>query len=166
MKKIVSVLLVAVLMFHVGCASIIHGGREPLALNSQPSGAEVVVVDDRGTEVYRGQTPASVSLKPGRSYFKKVKYAITFTKPGLAPVTVHTDSKIVGWYWANFAIGGVSGFFIVDPLTGDMYTFKRKTVNVDLAQPQSSLTPPEMQLRIISLDDVPAHARDRLVKVN
>ncbi len=37
-----------------------------------------------------------------------------------------------GWYWGNFAIGGLIGFLIVDPLTGAMYRIKDEEVSCQM----------------------------------
>jgi hypothetical protein len=166
MRTIITVVSLIALVFGSGCASIVHGGRERVALNSEPADAEVVVVDEQGVEVFRGLTPATVKLKPGKAYFKQKFYTITFAKPGYSPVTVKTDSRIVGWYWANFAIGGLIGFLAVDPVTGDMYTIKPKDISVTLPPQTSSIEPDTIDLRVVDVRDVPASLRHRLVRIN
>ena len=60
------------------------------------------------------------TAKPG--YFKPENYQIKASKDGYATQYTPIDSHISNWYWfGNLVFGGLIGWFIVDPLTGDMY---------------------------------------------
>ena len=50
------------------------------------------------------------------------KYEILASKDGFKTQSSIIDWHVSGWYYAgNLVIGGLIGYLIVDPLTGDMY---------------------------------------------
>ena len=105
----------------MSCASIVGRSRYAVPLNSDPSEANVRVVNEIGQEVFNGKTPTMVQLESGKAYFDRQHYVATFTKDGHLQSTRNINAAIQPWYWGNFLLGGVIGFLIIDPLTGDMF---------------------------------------------
>lgn len=107
-----------------GCASIISGTTQEVAIRTTP-GAKFVVISDSGSQVASGEVGesavATMKLVRGASYFTPHSYRVKLSKPGYRPSTVNIDSGMNGWYFANIAIGGLVGMVIVDPLTGAMF---------------------------------------------
>ncbi len=104
-----------------GCASIVGQKNFPLTINSNPSGANYLVKDERGREMFSGTTPSTVSLPAGESYFHRKQYNIIFKKAGYSDRQTVVNAEISGWYFGNFIFGGLIGLIIVDPLTGKMW---------------------------------------------
>ncbi|MDO7875038.1 hypothetical protein Q5H93_09880 [Hymenobacter sp. ASUV-10] len=150
-----------------GCASIVSKTRWPVAVSSVPVGATLTVTNRKGKEVFSGVTPAAIELRSGSAYFKREIYTLTFATPGYAPKTTTLEAGINGWYFGNFAIGGVIGFLIVDPITGAMYRISQKEVSVALTPTTGFVWPaqPEHGLRIVSLNDVPESLRPSLERL-
>jgi uncharacterized protein YceK len=148
-----------------GCASIVSDSENTIPISSNPAGAELVITDQEGVEIYRGTTPATVTLDTGAGYFDGQAYQISMVMDGYAPQTVDVDTKLNGWYVGNIVFGGLIGFLVVDPLTGAMWKLDRKNVTVTMPrQVADAGTAPE--LRIVALEDVPAEARSSMVRVN
>ncbi len=115
-----------------GCASIVSKSEYPVTINSKPDGAQITVVDANDRAVYKGETPARVTLAAGRGYFKGHDYRVKFEKEGFSKAEMPIERGIDGWYiGGNILVGGLIGWFIVDPLTGAMYTLP-KEVSADL----------------------------------
>lgn len=124
-----------------GCASIIKGsGPQTLSITSEPSGAQVTVLDDRtGSEVSHGTTPFTVALKSSAGYFKGAKYRLRFEKEGCESCELTVQGRASGWYvLGNLVFGGLIGYLIVDPATGAMWTLDQETVNQHLAPKQEA----------------------------
>ena len=66
------------------CATIFGKSSYPVSINSNPSGATVSITDKKSKEVYKGQTPATVTLKSGAGYFGKAEYQVKITSSGYA----------------------------------------------------------------------------------
>jgi len=117
----------------VGCASIVGDTTELVTINSDPAGAEVVVRDEKGVEVFHGTTPASLNLEKKAGYFEGKDYTFEFTKPGFQSRVVLLESETSNWYlWGNIAFGGLIGWFIVDPITGAMWKYEPPAVTTNL----------------------------------
>lgn len=54
--------LILVLVF-AGCATIIGDRTHLMPINSTPDSATVLITDEKGLQVFRGQTPTSVTLQ-------------------------------------------------------------------------------------------------------
>lgn len=163
--KIIKPLFFIVLIFLLlaGCASIVSKSQYPVKISSQPQEADITIVNNSGETVFSGKTPTTVTLKAGAGYFKGENYTVTFKKEGFATHTAQIERGLDGWYLAgNILIGGLIGWFIVDPITGAMWTLK--DLNVGLSSQSSSLQ--KEGLHIITLDDVPDHLRSKMIKLN
>jgi hypothetical protein len=100
-----------------GCASVISGRTAQVKIASNPQNAHVSVRDQEGAEVASGTTPAIVSLKRGRSWFRSTQYTATISKPEYETAQVPIRSTVNPWVFGNLAAGGLIGL-AVDGTTG------------------------------------------------
>lgn len=119
-------------IFSSACASIISGSHYDVAIKSEPSGAHFEIRDENGVLQQSGTTPSVVDLRSGTAYFHKKNYSVNYSLDGYENEIQTIKSGMNGWYWGNFAIGGLIGFLIVDPLTGTMYRIRDKEVSCQM----------------------------------
>jgi len=160
LTKTVSVILAGLII--TGCASIVSRSSWPLTVTSDPSGARVEITDLKGTMVYTGNTPATMSLKSGAGFFAKQSYTVKILMDGYDEKVIPVECNLNGWYIGNILFGGLIGLLIVDPATGAMYRLDRAYINETLIQSTSDVEP---SLRIININDVPSDLRIHLVSV-
>lgn len=111
------------------CATIVDGGpTKPVTITSQPSGKSFTVTDVKGKVIQRGKTPATIELpRSDGSYFGATRYKVTMDG---SRQSEDVNNSITAWYLAgNIMVGGLVGWFIVDPMTGSMYTLKPSEVS-------------------------------------
>jgi hypothetical protein len=134
-------LIVIVALLSSGCASIFNSGNRNIAINSQPSGAQVTVAKtNTGEMLYSGvATPLTVSLPPKAGYFRGQHYTVSFKLAGYQSATVQIVPTISGWYFGNILLGGAIGMVIVDPLTGSMWNLTPDKIQQNLSPAQASL---------------------------
>ncbi len=123
MKIIKSFLLfvfVCVFLTFVGCASIIHGGKQKIHVNSVPLNAVVRVNEIKVT------TPSTINLSR-----KESDYVLKFEKFGYRPVEVKLTRTTDGWVWGNIILGGIIGT-VVDYSTGAAYKLTPDNISVTL----------------------------------
>jgi hypothetical protein len=104
-----------------GCATIINGTTQPIAITSTPSGARVTV-DDKDTSY---TTPANVELERGRDHM------LTFHLDGYQDETFamkHSMSAVVA---GNLLAGGLIGWG-VDAADGAQDKLTPETVQISL----------------------------------
>ena len=113
MKKITSLLLAGVLLLS-SCATIVSKRYYPIAINSSPSEAKIIVTDKKGIKVYTGNTPSVVNLKSG-GFFSKARYQVKFIKEGyytkITPIT-SKNRWLVLW---KFCVSRSIGIFFPSP---------------------------------------------------
>lgn len=141
------VLAIIVIASLTSCASIASDDSYPVVINSEPSDAKITIVDANNKMVYKGITPAIVTLDAGSGFFKKASYTIKFEKEGYDESIYTLTSSLDGWYWGNILLGGFLGMIIVDPLTGAMWKLD-SNVAIQLTQSTASIN-------IMSFDDIP-----------
>ena len=117
-----SILIPAIIALLSGCASIVSDSKKTVTITSLPSQAEFMIVDHNGKAIHNGVTPTTVTLKSDAEYFKGEKYTIKFQKEGFGPQSSPLNAKLNPWYWGNILFGYPIGMFIVDPITGAMWT--------------------------------------------
>ena len=147
------------------CASIVSDSEEVVTISSNPTAAQIAIADQSGVEIYRGTTPATITLDASAGYFDGQEYTVTFSKDGYDPTTVKVDSRINGWYVGNIVFGGFIGWLIVDPLTGAMWALDSEHVNGMLAQRVAIDETSSPQLRVVSIDSVPESERSMMIRV-
>lgn len=130
-----------VIMFS-SCASIIKGGDQVMNIKTDPPQAKCIISNLRsGQEVAHVTTPSATVLKKGDGYFSKGTYKVSCEKEGYEKKDVSLEGNLSGWYVAgNILIGGLIGWFIVDPITGAMWYLEPE--NVDLTLSKKSEAPP------------------------
>lgn len=120
-------------MFLSSCASLLSKNTCPVAISSEPYGAKVTIVNNKGKEVFVGRTPTSAKLKTSDRYMTGQSYKVSISKEGYKDRVAYIGTKVNGWYWGNILLGGVVfGMFIVDPLTGAMFKMNTERINVTL----------------------------------
>ena len=144
------------------CASILSKSTYPLSISSNPN-ANIIVTNSKGVEIYKGNTPATVTLKSGAGFFKRAEYQVKFSQTGYQEKVVPVSFKVDGWYWGNILLGGIIGMLIVDPATGAMYKLESDYLNETLMQSVASTN--EKEFKIISVDELPQHLRKGLTLI-
>ena len=161
MRKLVPLFLLA--LFMSGCASILSKSKYPITITTDPTDAQVSVTDGDGMEIFKGKSPATVTLQAGAGFFKKATYTVTVNKAGYDEKVMPIQFKTDGWYWGNILIGGIIGLLIIDPATGAMYKPSSEFVAVTLSQSVASEATPELQ--IIDISKIPESWKSKLVKI-
>src|SRR5271170_290576 len=104
-----------------GCATIINGTTQPIAITSTPSGAKVII--DGGDSTYT--TPASVDLARGQDHI------LSFSKPGYQEQTFTIRHSMSGVVAGNILAGGLIGWG-VDAADGAQDKLTPETVQITL----------------------------------
>ncbi len=158
-------LALAGLVLLAGCGSIIKCSSHEIAFTSTPTQANINIVDEDGSQVFNGKTPATVTLNKKRGYFSGKTYYVTVDKPGYKTFETTLNTQVSAWYiGGNILFGGLIGWLIVDPLTGGMWTISPEEVDATMAGVASAHD--EGTLSIALLENVPAHMRDKLIALN
>ena len=159
--------LILVLVF-AGCATIIGDRTHLMPINSTPDSATVLITDEKGLQVFRGQTPTSVTLqKSDGSYWGGKDYTVTISKEGYDAQTIAVTSSPNGWYIAgNLVFGGLIGWFIVDPFNGAMYNLSPEQITASMGEKTSyNNNFSEGAISIVLLEDVPQQLRDKMIRI-
>jgi hypothetical protein len=148
-----------------GCATIVSKSNWPFSVDTNPSGAKVIITNKRGVEIFNGRTPAAMRLKSGAGFFSKESYTVMLSMNGYETKKVNVECKINGWYFGNILIGGLIGLLIVDPATGAMFRLDSTGITEDLRAKTetSSLNP---SLNIIDKGQIPKSWENHLVRIN
>ena len=117
------ILVLALVMFATGCATIISGKHQDVSFSSSPSGAAVYI-----DGMNRAITPATIGLER-----KKKRQQVRIELPGYEPYEMVITRGFNGWYVGNLVFGGLIGL-IVDPITGAMYKLNTDMVSTSLRQ--------------------------------
>jgi hypothetical protein len=164
MKTHTAFLFVVAAVVLAGCASIVSKSEYPVAITSNPIGADFVVKRDNGVPVASGVTPATIVLPASEGYFQPAKYTIEYKRKGVMQ-SVPLTAKIDGWYFGNLLFGGVIiGMLIVDPATGAMWRLNDTAVAT--FQQTADSTSGQRALRIVNIDKVPMKYRGQLLALN
>lgn len=142
------------------CATIFTRSSYPVALNSNPTGAKIEIVDKKGVTVFMGTTPTTLKLKAGAGFFSPARYTIYFFSDGYDQSAVSINARLDGWYFGNLLIGGFLGMLIIDPATGAMWKIDERVVNVDLMPNDQQV------LNIIDINNLPEQYKEHLVKIS
>jgi len=119
--KILKLLLCPLCLLFTGCASIIHGTKQEVAITSDPPGA--MISDGRSTIT----TPGILTLE------RKKDHMLTITKPGYQNETVRLGHVISGAVFGNiiFGVGGLIGWG-VDAISGAQWRLEPEALSVKL----------------------------------
>lgn len=151
-----------------GCATLVSEPNQTVPISSQPSGADVTITDETGAIVFNGKTPATVTLlKSDGSYWGGKDYVVKVSKQGHSETVINIASNPSGWYLVgNIFFGGLIGWFIVDPLSGDMYTLSPKQITAQLGGNSFNYDSKDGSLSVVLLKDVPDSLRSEMQKIN
>lgn len=105
-----------------GCASIMHGTSQQVAVSSSPTGAQVTV-----NGIALGTTPVLADLK------RKDNHVVRVSLDGYAPFEMALTRSTSGWVWGNLVFGGLPGL-AVDAITGGLYKLSPEQVSAQLAR--------------------------------
>jgi hypothetical protein len=168
-KTIQTAVMAAALAALTGCATIMGSPTQMIPINSTPSEAKVVITDEKGTEMFKGTTPTTVTLpKSNGSYWGKKSFTVKITKEGFQEQVIPVTANANGWYIAgNFFFGGLIGWFVIDPQSGNMYTLSPEAVTASLSgKAAHNNTGRSGEISIVLLQDVPADLQAKLTRVN
>ena len=146
------------------CATIFGKSSYPFTVTTNPAGADVTITNKKGKEIFKGKSPASVTLKSGAGYFSRAEYQVKLNSPGFQEQILPVNFKMNGWYFGNLLIGGILGMLVIDPISGAMWKLETKEINTSMTPSNSSAvnTP---TLKIINIADVPENVKKDLVKI-
>lgn len=161
-SKLIGSFLISTLVL-LSCASIVSKTQRAITFNSTPDRAEILITDERGLQVFRGQTPTTVTLKTGEAYFHGKEYTVIFTKEGCVEQTIIIRKQLNVWYLGNIIFGGLIGLLIVDPITGAMWTLEPQDVRVTLAQKRSESNDKTITFALLS--DIPKDLQEKMIKI-
>jgi hypothetical protein len=125
----------------IACATIMHGSKQGININSVPNNAKVTITTPDGVQY--AHTPSVVELK--RKYSE---VSIFFEKDGYRPVEVNLERKSDSWIWGNLAFGGLIGL-IVDFSNGAAYKLTPSEVNAVLEREGISYNPESNGIMIV-----------------
>ena len=131
MKKIF--LILTSCLFLSSCATVMRENNQSIPIKSNLDQVNIQIFDKNNTLIFSGKTPTTVNLKTSKSgYFNPQKYKVVASKPGYPSITTEIDWHVSGWYYiGNLVIGGLIGYLIIDPITGDMY-YLDEEVNLNM----------------------------------
>lgn len=150
-------------IFFNSCASIVSKSAYPVSITTNPVGANISIINRKGVEIYKGASPATVTMKSGSSFFKREMYQVKITATGYAEQIIPVTFSVNGWYFGNLLLGGVIGMLIIDPATGAMYKLETPPINVTLSKLTASIEVPSLQ--IVDLKDLPKEMVAKLIRI-
>ena len=157
MKKLtISIVFITSIFLLSSCASIVSTSKWPLTINSDPTGAKVLITNSDGFEIFVGKTPTNLKLDSGAGYFKMEKYIVTIKMDGYDDKIVPISCALNGWYWGNILLGGLIGMLVVDPSTGAMFKLETNFISSTLTKTTASIIP---TLKLLSINDLPEDLR-------
>lgn len=179
LSKLASVIALTAAIGLGGCATIAGDQNQTIPILSSPSDAKISIVDERGIEVFRGQTPTYANLpKSDGTYFGGKNFTVTISKDGFKTQYVRIKSSANGYYvLGNFVFGGIIGWLIVDPMSGKMYTLSvdygeklnaKKYISHEPSRPDQYQEKQKAtdSIEIMLLQDVPEELKDNLVPIH
>ena len=84
-----------------------------------------------------------------------VDYRLEMIADGYIPQNAEISSTLNGWYVGNIIFGGLIGLFIVDPLTGAMWTLDPKDMNLVLSKKDEDMSGEQKAITILKPDETP-----------
>lgn len=127
MKRLITMCLLLVLLTSTGCASIAHGTRQGVPVNSSPTGASVAVNCGKASVLPNTVTPTTVFLKRNAEPCN-----ITLSKEGYEDASLVFVRRMSGWFWCNLLIGGILGM-VIDGADGALYNRQPESASISLA---------------------------------
>lgn len=156
--------LITLSTINQGCATIASSSTYPVRIRTEPKNAGISITNKKGVEIYKGNSPATVSLKAGAGFFTRAEYQVKITAPGYDERIVPITFKLDGWYWGNLLIGGLLGMLIIDPATGAMWKIADPAINETLVKSSPGGTTVST-LQVIDVAEIPDQYKDKLIKI-
>lgn len=154
-----------------GCATIMGSDAHIMPISSTPNDASIRITDEKGLEIFKGNTPTTVTLKKSDGgYFGKKSYTVTIAKEGFETQTIPVIASPNGWYiGGNLVFGGLVGWLIVDPLNGKMYNLSPEIITANL--PATTKTSHNNKaidggITVMLIQDVPENLRGTMKALN
>lgn len=110
------------LLLLAGCATIVHGTNESVAISSTPTHAQLFV-----DNAYIGSTPMIVKMA------RREKHTVRIELKGYQPYEMTLEPHFSGWAFGNIIFGG--GLFIglaVDAISGGLYQLTPDQINAEM----------------------------------
>ncbi len=139
MKKVSFLLILPIIIS--GCAAIIHGSSQDIAVNSTPSGAKVIIMG-----AHEATTPAVINLKRSNN-----NIILRFEKEGYEPVEFALTRKVDGWVVGNIGFGGLIGL-VVDFATGAAYKLAPEEVSLTMQKSSSGFNNLDENLEVFCFE--------------
>lgn len=114
------IFLLIILGLVSGCATVVNGTTQSIPVNSDPTGAEVLVNNN-----VLGITPTQIKLK------RKEDHQVMIRKEGYASATVPVLKSVGGAVWGNEVPGGLIGWG-VDATSGAQDNLSPEAIYVTL----------------------------------
>lgn len=163
-KKLSLPICVVALSFLLsGCATLFTKSTYPVTINTNPAGADILITNKRGREIFSGQSPAVVKLKSGDGFFSKAEYSVKLSTPGYEDKLITIGADIEGWYFANIIFPWILGLLIIDPATGAMWKLDTEEINTTLKKTTDAAD--AHTINIIDIKDVPENMKEKLVRI-
>lgn len=166
-KNIIAALTLTMLLS--GCATIVGDKTQTITVASTPNEASILITDENGAQIFKGNTPTNVTLKKSNGhYWGKKSYSLKIAKKGYNTQIIPITASANGWYIAgNLVFGGFIGWFVVDPFNGAMYTLSPDDVKSTLdAKSASTFTADNGGLNIVLVKDVPHVLRSKMKRLD
>jgi hypothetical protein len=135
-KLLLTTSLLVIILILQSCATILHGSRQEVGFESQPTNATVIIDGQK-----QGATPLTVKLK------RKHTHTIKFKLNGYEPYGTTLTRKVSGWVAGNLIFGAIPGL-VVDLITGGMYILSPDQVKANLKKNGMSMTNSKHKLYI------------------
>ena len=124
-KRIVaSILVLPVIGLTMGCATIVHGNRQNVTINSEPQGASVKV------DGLKGKTPFSASLA------RNEDYVVTIKKPGYKEEQIQINKHFSGLSIIGNILWLLVGV-VIDFASGSAYNLSPTNIDMELEKASS-----------------------------
>lgn len=128
-KLISGFLVMSICLMQSGCATIISGKKQKVAIRSNPSEANVEI-----DGVQRGKTPLTLELERNK------RHQIILTKEGYIEEQRRTKRGFNWWHMFS-AFATIVGV-IIDFVSGAVYSIKPKEIEVTLTKKENEKPPP------------------------
>lgn len=152
-KTLMTLLLMGIYLSTGGCATMVRSTSQDIGIDSDPSGAEVLINPGNIKLV----TPGTVNLKRGNTY------SVSFKKEGYEDSVATIFNSMSGWVWMNVAFLNPFGP-IIDAVSGAGFDLEPPNIHVLLHEKYQSIKDnskelnPESQMKekreeLVPLDD-------------
>ena len=169
MKRLLLLFILGTNLLVIGCATIVGDKTQLIPISSTPSEASILIIDEKGAQIFKGLTPTNVTLnKSDGSYWGKKSYTVEISKEGYQTQSIPISARANGWYiGGNIIFGGLIGWFIVDPLNGAMYTLSPDQITSTLSSESAhNNSATDGSIAVMLVQDVPMSLRRKMIRVH